>query len=153
MTPAQSKRLQKILAQMPPIEKLDPAMYAKLQSTIHDAVAKALPEYQQWVGKNIASDGQDCPTPVCSSCGNDCPTPRCSSCGNDCPTPLCSSCGNDCPTPTATRNIEADGHFGCQPGNDQGNSSSFGKTIQIRSYFPIQKRKRSNEEQATKIVY
>jgi hypothetical protein len=76
-------------------------MYAKLQSSIHDAVAKALPEYQQWVDKNLSMD--DCPTPLCS---NDCPTPLCSSCGNDCPTPLCSSCGNDCPTPSATRNIE-----------------------------------------------
>jgi hypothetical protein len=104
LTPTQSKRLQKVLAQMPPIEKLDPAMYAKLQSSIHDAVTKALPEYQQWVGKNIVME--DCPTPVCSSCGNDCPTPVCSSCGNDCPTPMCDSCGNDCPTPAATRNIE-----------------------------------------------
>lgn len=101
---AQSKRLQTVLAQMPPIEKLDPAMYAKLQSTIHDAVAKALPEYQQWVGKNIVME--DCPTPLCSSCGNDCPTPLCSSCGNDCPTPMCDSCGNDCPTPAVNRNIE-----------------------------------------------
>jgi hypothetical protein len=97
LTPAQSKRLQTVLATMPPIEKLDPKMYAKLQSAIKDAVAKALPEYQQWVDKTMAMD--DCPTPLCSSCGNDCPTPLCSSCGNDCPTPLCSSCGNDCPTP------------------------------------------------------
>jgi hypothetical protein len=104
LTPEQSKRLQKILTQMPPIEKLDPAMYAKLQSSIHDAIAKALPEYQQWVGKNIVVE--DCPTPLCSSCGNDCPTPLCSSCGNDCPTPMCDSCGNDCPTPAANRNIE-----------------------------------------------
>ncbi len=104
LTPAQKKRLQKTLAKMPPIEKLDPEMYAKLQSTIHDAVVKAMPEYKQWVGKNIVLE--DCPTPLCSSCGNDCPTPLCSSCGNDCPTPMCDSCGNDCPTPTATRNIE-----------------------------------------------
>jgi len=104
LTPVQSKRLKTILAQMPPIEKLDPAIYEKLQSSIHDAVVKTLPEYQQWVGKNIVME--DCPTPVCSSCGNDCPTPLCSSCGNDCPTPLCSSCGNDCPTPAATRKIE-----------------------------------------------
>ena len=93
MTPAQSKRLKTILKQMPPIEKLDPRMYAKLQSTIHDVIQKTVPEYQQWVGKNIIV-AEDCPTPLCSSCGNDCPTP------------LCSSCGNDCPTPTATINIE-----------------------------------------------
>jgi hypothetical protein len=104
ITQAKSKRLQTILTQMPPIEKLDPQMYAQLQSTIHDAVSKALPKYQQWVGKNIVME--DCPTPVCSSCGNDCPTPLCSSCGNDCPTPMCDSCGNDCPTPAANRNIE-----------------------------------------------
>jgi len=86
MTPAQSKRLQTILAKMPPIEKLDPEIYTKLKSTIHDVLEKTVPEYQQWVGINIVA--KDCPTPVCSSCGNDCPTPVCSSCGNDCPTPI-----------------------------------------------------------------
>ncbi len=71
---------------MPTIEKLDPKMYAKLQSTIRDAVAKTLPEYQQWVNSSlIAAD--DCPVELCSSCGNDCPVELCSSCGNDCPTP------------------------------------------------------------------
>ncbi len=98
LTPAQKKRLEKTLAKMPPIEKLDPKMYAKLQSTIRDAVAKTLPEYQKWVNSSLIA-AEDCPTPLCSSCGNDCPTPLCSSCGNDCPQPLCSSCGNDCPTP------------------------------------------------------
>ena len=83
---------------MPPVEKLDPKIYAKLQSTILDTVAKTLPEYQQWVNYSLIG-ADDCPTPLCSSCGNDCPTPLCSSCGNDCPQPLCSSCGNDCPTP------------------------------------------------------
>ena len=86
MTPAQRKRLQTILAKMPPIEKLDPEMYVKLQSTIQDVIEKTVPEYQQWVGKNIVAE--ECPTPLCSSCGNDCPTPLCSSCGNDCPTPV-----------------------------------------------------------------
>jgi hypothetical protein len=86
MTPAQSKRLQTILAKMPPIEKLDPEIYTKLKSTIHEVLEKTVPEYQQWVGINIVA--KDCPTPVCSSCGNDCPTPVCSSCGNDCPTPI-----------------------------------------------------------------
>jgi septum formation topological specificity factor MinE len=104
MTPAQRKRLQTILAKMPPIEKLDPEMYAKLQSTIHDVIEKTVPEYQQWVGKNIVAE--ECPTPLCSSCGNDCPTPLCSSCGNDCPTPMCDSCGNNCPTPVKTKNID-----------------------------------------------
>ena len=88
LTPAQKKRLEKTLAQMPPIEKLDPAVYAKLQSSIRDAVAKTLPEYQKWVNSSLTT-ADDCPppTPVCSSCGNDCPTQLCSSCGNDCPTP------------------------------------------------------------------
>ncbi len=86
LSPAQKKRLQKTLAKMPPIEKLDPEMYAKLQSTIRDAVAKTLPEYRQWVNSSlIAAD--DCPVEICSSCGNDCPVEICSSCGNDCPTP------------------------------------------------------------------
>jgi hypothetical protein len=98
LTPVQKKRLTKTLAQMPPIEKLDPAVYAKLESSIRDAVAKTLPEYQKWVKSSLIA-AQDCPTPQCSSCGNDCPTPQCSSCGNDCPTPQCSSCGNDCPSP------------------------------------------------------
>ncbi len=39
---------------MPPIEKLDPAVYAKLQSSIRDAVAKTLPEYQKWVNSAFA---------------------------------------------------------------------------------------------------
>ena len=99
LTPTQKKRLEKTLAKMPPIEKLDPKMYAKLQSTIRDAVARTLPEYQKWVNSSLIA-AEDCPTPLCSSCGNDCPQPLCSSCGNDCPQPLCSSCGNDCPTPT-----------------------------------------------------
>ena len=74
---------------MPPIEKLDPAVYAKLQSSIRDAVAKTLPEYQKWVNSSlIAAD--DCPPPA----------PQCSSCSSDCPHQLCSSCSNDCPTPT-----------------------------------------------------
>ena len=75
LTPAQKIRLNKLLAKMPPVEKLDPKMYAKLQTTIRDTLAKTLPEYQQWVAASlIAAD--DCPTPLCSSCGNDCPTPN-----------------------------------------------------------------------------
>jgi hypothetical protein len=103
LTREQSRRLNTILAEIPPIEKLDPEIYGKLQSAIREVVEKTVPEYSRWLnssmGERIVAD--DCPTPLCSSCGNDCPTPLCSSCGNDCPTPLCSSCGNDCPTPTA----------------------------------------------------
>ena len=87
LTPAQKKRLQKTLAKMPPIEKLDPKMYAKLQSTIRDAVAKTLPEYQQWVNSSLTA-ANDCPTQQCSSCGNDCPVELCSACSNQCPTPI-----------------------------------------------------------------
>jgi len=74
LTPAQQKRLEKLLAKMPSIEKLDPTAYAKLQSSISDAVAKTLPEYQKWVNSSLVA-ADDCPTPLCSSCGNDCPTP------------------------------------------------------------------------------
>jgi formylmethanofuran:tetrahydromethanopterin formyltransferase len=86
-TPAQKKRLQKTLAKMPSIEKLDPAVYAKLQSSIRDAVAKTLPEYQKWVNSSLTA-ADDCPTQQCSSCGNDCPTQLCSACSNQCPTPV-----------------------------------------------------------------
>ena len=72
---------------MPTIEKLDPKMYAKLQSTIRDAVAKTLPEYQAWVNSSLVA-ADDSPTEVCSACSNQCPTEVCSSCGNDCPTPI-----------------------------------------------------------------
>ncbi len=72
---------------MPPIEKLDPAVYAKLQSSIHDALAKTLPEYQKWVNSSLTA-ADDCPTELCSSCGNDCPTQLCSACSNQCPTPV-----------------------------------------------------------------
>ena len=87
LTPAQKKRLQKTLARMPPIEKLDPNMYAKLQSTIRDAVAKTLPEYQQWVNSSLTA-ANDCPTQQCSACSNQCPVELCSACSNQCPTPI-----------------------------------------------------------------
>ena len=98
MTPAQKKRLQKTLATMPTIEKLDPKMYAKLQSTIRDAVAKTLPEYQQWVNSSLIAADQ-CPVEVCSACSNQCPVEVCSACSNDCPIELCGACDNECPTP------------------------------------------------------
>jgi hypothetical protein len=87
LTPAQQKRLQKTLAKMPSIEKLDPKMYAKLQSTIRDAVAKSLPEYQQWANSSLVA-ADDCPTEVCSACANQCPVEVCSACSNQCPTPI-----------------------------------------------------------------
>ena len=87
LTPTQKKRLQKTLAKMPPIEKLDPNIYAKLQSTIRDAVAKTLPEYQQWVNSSLTA-ANDCPTQQCSACSNQCPVELCSACSNQCPTPI-----------------------------------------------------------------
>ena len=45
----QSERLRVLLAQSPPIEKLDPQIYAKLQSTIHEVVEKTMPEYKKWL--------------------------------------------------------------------------------------------------------
>ena len=87
LTQTQKKRLQKTLAKMPSIEKLDPNMYAKLQSTIRDAVAKTLPEYQQWVNSSLVA-ADDIPTELCSACANQCPTELCSACDNQCPTPV-----------------------------------------------------------------
>ncbi len=77
LTRAQSIRVKALLAKLPPIEKIDPEMYAKLKSTIHEAVEKAVPEYSQWVNSSLGKRvvAEDCPTPLCSSCGNDCPTP------------------------------------------------------------------------------
>jgi hypothetical protein len=101
LTQAQSEHLRLLLAKSPSIEKLDPEVYAKLQSTIYETVEKTIPEYKKWLnsafGESIVSE--DCPVEICSSCGNDCPVEICSSCGNDCPVEICSSCGNDCPTP------------------------------------------------------
>ncbi len=49
-------------------EKLDPEIYAKLQSTIHEVVEKTVPEYKEWLnsafGEKIIAD----------DCSNDCPT-------------------------------------------------------------------------------
>ena len=87
LTPAQKIRLQKTLAKMPSIEKLDPKMYAKLQGAIRDAVAKTLPEYQQWVNSSLVA-ADDIPTELCSACANQCPVEVCSACDNQCPTPV-----------------------------------------------------------------
>ncbi len=98
-TKSKSKRINEVLAKTPPIEKLNPQIYNKLQSTIHETVEKTMPQYKKWLnseyGKKVVTE--DCPVEICSSCGNDCPVEICSSCGNDCPVEICSSCGNDCP--------------------------------------------------------
>lgn len=99
LTRIDNERLNEIIAKTPPIEKLDPKIYQKLQSAINEAVEKTLPQYKKWLnsefGRKVVAD--DCPVKICSSCGNDCPVEICSSCGNDCPTEICGSCGNDCP--------------------------------------------------------
>ena len=77
LTKAQSEHLRLLLTKSPSIEKLDPEIYAKLQSTIYETVEKTIPEYKKWLnsafGESIVSE--DCPVEICSSCGNDCPTP------------------------------------------------------------------------------
>lgn len=100
LTQTDNERLNKIIAKTPPIEKLDPKIYQKLQSAINEAVEKTLPEYKKWLNSEFGRKvvAEDCPVEICSSCGNDCPVEICSSCGNDCPVEICSSCGNDCPT-------------------------------------------------------
>jgi len=99
LTQTDNERLIKIIAKTPPIEKLDPKIYQKLQSAINEAVEKTLPEYKKWLNSEFGRKvvAEDCPVEICSSCGNDCPVEICSSCGNDCPVEICSSCGNDCP--------------------------------------------------------
>lgn len=95
LTQAQSARLKELLANTPTIEKLDPGVYAKLQSTIHETIEKTLPQYKQWLnaqlGEQIVADA--CPTPICDC--NTCPTPVCDC--NTCPTPVCDC--TKCPTP------------------------------------------------------
>ncbi len=97
LTQTDNERLNKIISKTPPIEKLDPKIYQKLQSAINEAVEKTLPEYKKWLnsefGRKVVAD--DCPVEICSSCGNDCPVEICSSCGNDCPVEICSSCDNE----------------------------------------------------------
>jgi hypothetical protein len=99
LTQTDNQRLSKIIAKTPPIEKLDPKIYQKLQSAISEAVEKTLPEAKKWLNSEFGRKvvAEDCPVEICSSCGNDCPVEICSSCGNDCPVEICSSCGNDCP--------------------------------------------------------
>ncbi len=95
LTEAQRARLNTVLAKTPLIDKLDPEVYAKLQSTIHEATERTIPEYKQLLNsvlnQQIVAD--DCPTPICDC--NTCPTPICDC--NTCPTPICDC--NKCPTP------------------------------------------------------
>jgi hypothetical protein len=95
LTKAQRARLNELLAKTPPLDKLDPRIYTKLQSTIHEATEKTIPEYKQWLNSVLDKQiiAEDCPTPICDC--NTCPTPICDC--NTCPTPICDC--NKCPTP------------------------------------------------------
>ena len=55
LTEVQSERLRVLLAQSPPIEKLDPQIYAKLQSTIHEVVEKTMPAYKKWLNSEFVA--------------------------------------------------------------------------------------------------
>jgi len=68
-TKTQNERPQPLLEKTPHFEKLDPEIYAKLQSTIQEVVEKTVPEYKAWLnsafGEKIIAD----------DCSNNCPTP------------------------------------------------------------------------------
>ena len=92
LTKAQSERFRVLLSRSPSIEKIDPQMYAKLQSAIHEAVEKTMPEYVEWLNQAFGETlvAEDCPQPACWSCGTG-PQPACWSCGTG-PTPVCDKC-------------------------------------------------------------
>ncbi len=48
-TKKQNQRLNAPSEKVPYFEKLDPEIYAKLQSTIHEVIEKTLPEYKEWL--------------------------------------------------------------------------------------------------------
>ena len=48
-TKKQNQRLNAPSEKVPHFEKLDPEIYAKLQSTIHEVIEKTLPEYKEWL--------------------------------------------------------------------------------------------------------
>lgn len=60
----QNQRLSAPSEKVPFFEKLDPEIYAKLQSTIHEVIEQTLPEYKEWLNsvfgeKIIANDCSD----------------------------------------------------------------------------------------------
>lgn len=71
-TKKQNQRLNASSEKVPHFEKVDPEIYAKLQSTIHEVIEKTLPEYKEWLnsayGENIVGkDLQNIDTMVVSA--------------------------------------------------------------------------------------
>ncbi len=61
-TKKQNQRLNPLSEKTPNFEKLDPEIYAKLQSTIHEVIEKTLPEYKEWLNSAFGEKivGNDC---------------------------------------------------------------------------------------------
>jgi SAM-dependent methyltransferase len=61
-TRKQNQHLNVPSEKFPFFEKLDPEIYAKLQSTIHDVIEKTLPEYKEWLNSAFGEKiiGNDC---------------------------------------------------------------------------------------------
>ncbi len=63
-TKKQNQRLNAPSKKLPYFEKLDPEIYAKLQSTVREVIEKMLPEYKEWLNsafgeKIIDNDGSN----------------------------------------------------------------------------------------------
>ncbi len=60
LTEKQNERPHAFLEENPNFKKLDPEIYGKLQSTIHEVVEKTVPEYKEWLnsafGEKIIAD-------------------------------------------------------------------------------------------------
>jgi hypothetical protein len=64
ITKKQNQHLNATSEKVELFEKLDPEIYAKLQSTIHEVIESALPEYKEWLNsafgeKIIGNDGSN----------------------------------------------------------------------------------------------
>jgi len=64
----QNEQLQTLLKEIPNFEKLEPEIYAKLQSTIHEVAEKTVSEYKEWLNHKFASKI------IADDCVNNCPT-------------------------------------------------------------------------------
>jgi SAM-dependent methyltransferase len=62
ITKKQNQRLNAPSKKLPYFEKLDPEIYAKLQSTIREVIEKTLPEYKEWLNSAFGEEiiGNDC---------------------------------------------------------------------------------------------
>ncbi len=61
-TKKQNQHLNAPSEKVPNFEKLDPEIYAKLQSTIHEVIEKTLPQYKEWLNSEFGEKiiGNDC---------------------------------------------------------------------------------------------